>query len=97
MAEPDLIEQLDQAVEAILSGAQTVPAPSEAIAELVRIARELRHLPSNDFRAKLKTELTETAQAAKETKTMTSTTVVKPIREGFHSITPYLIVEGRQI
>ena len=25
---------------------------------------------------------------------MTSATAVKPIREGFHSITPYLIVEG---
>jgi PhnB protein len=94
MAEPDLIEQLDQAVEAILSGAQTVPAPAGPIGELVGIARELRHLPSNDFRAKLKAELTKAAQAAKETKTMTSTTAVKPIREGFHSITPYLIVEG---
>jgi uncharacterized glyoxalase superfamily protein PhnB len=94
MAEPDLIEQLDRAVEAILSGAQTAPAPQEAVAGLVRIARELRHLPSNDFRTRLKAELIQAAQAAKETTTMTSATAVKPIREGFHSITPYLIVEG---
>lgn len=94
MAERDLIEQLDQAVEAILSGSQSAPAPAKAVAELVRVARELRHLPSNDFRAKLKAELTQAAQAAKETITMTSATAVKPMREGFHSITPYLIVEG---
>lgn len=94
MAERDMIEQLDQAVQAILSGAQTAAAPEKAIAELVRIARELRHLPSDDFRAKLKADLTQAAQAAKETKGMASTTVVKPMREGFHSITPYLVVEG---
>lgn len=94
MAERDLIDQLDQAVQAILSGDETGPAPGEAMAELLSIACELRHLPSNDFRARLKAELTEAAQASKETRTMTSTTAVKPIREGFHSITPYLIVEG---
>src|ERR1700687_3389673 len=51
MAERDLIEQLDQAVEAILSGAQTAPPAEKAVAELISIARELWRLPNNDFRA----------------------------------------------
>jgi PhnB protein len=89
MAERNQIEQLNLAVEAMFSGAETPTALDRPMRELLRIARQLRTLPREDFRQRLKTELKE--------KTMATTAIqptVKPIREGFHTLTPYLIVNG---
>jgi PhnB protein len=89
MAEPNQIEQLNIAVEAMLSGAETLAALDRPTRELLGIARRLRMLPREDFRQRLMTELKE--------KTMTATATqptVKPIREGFHTLTPYVIVNG---
>lgn len=93
MAERDLIQQLDQAVDAMFAGGRAAAGPE--VTELMRIAGFVRDLPSRDFRARLKTELM--IQAQKENKTMATTTVstsatpgVSYIREGFRSITPYL-------
>lgn len=99
MAERDLIQQLDQALTALLAGAPGTASGPE-VTELLRVAGFVRDLPSKDFRASLKTELMIRAQ--KETKTMATTTVSTPpisttattgvsyIREGFRAITPYL-------
>jgi PhnB protein len=58
MAERSIIDQLDDAVTALL--AKREPAVNEAdreLTELVAVARELRGLPSEQFRAALKEEL----------------------------------------
>ncbi len=58
MAERSIIDQLDDAVAALL--AEREPALSETdreLAELVAVARELRGLPSEQFRAALKEQL----------------------------------------
>ncbi len=80
-------EQLDQAVAAILAGRDSSLAEvNTEIAPLLRVARDLRGLPREDFRNRLKAELQRRASMA--------TPAVKPVREGFHSITPYMIVPG---
>lgn len=87
MDKGSLHEQLDQALAAILAGRDSsLGATSPEIAPLLRVARDLRGLPREDFRTRLKAELQRRASMA--------TPAVKPIREGFHSITPYLIVPG---
>jgi PhnB protein len=82
-----LHEQLDKALSAILAGRESLTADvNPQITPLLRLARDLRGLPREDFRTQLKTELQRRAAMA--------TLAVKPIREGFHSVTPYLIVPG---
>jgi uncharacterized glyoxalase superfamily protein PhnB len=85
MAERSLSEQLDLAVQALLAGPEaTPPPPDPRIAPLVRTATLLRGLPSDDFRERLKNDLLRG-------KPMSSTTA-SHVREGFHSVTPYLAV-----
>ncbi len=85
MAKGSLIEQLDQAVEAMLANPDApLPRVNPLIAAPLRTAAELRHLPRANFKARLKADL--------EGRTSMTTTAVKAIREGFHTITPYLIV-----
>ena len=87
MAKRSLIDQLDQAVEAIIAHPDSALPPADSkLATLLRIAADLRDLPSEDFKARVKADL--------ERKGSMTTTAVKPIREGFHTITPYLIVPG---
>ena len=88
MAERSIIDQLDDAVTALL--AQREPSVNEAdreLTELVAVARELRGLPSEQFRAALRDQLggKDMSTAAKEIEPG------RPFkREGFHSVTPYL-------
>lgn len=86
MANVTLIEQLDGAVEAIIARLDAPPSVDASVAALVRVAAELRDLPRADFKARLKAEL--------ERKATMTRAAVKPVREGFHTITPYLIVQG---
>lgn len=110
MANVTLIEQFNAAIEAILasSGASSgtgsgtslpardepVQAPNESLdessdasmVEMLAVAVELRDLPRQEFKAQLMTDLMSQASMTKP--------AVKPIREGFHTITPYLIVPG---
>ncbi|HWN98618.1 MAG TPA: VOC family protein [Blastocatellia bacterium] len=85
MANGSLIEQLDEAVEAIIAhpGAP-LPRVSSHIAAELGIAAELRDLPRAEFKARLKADL--------ERKIAMTATATKQFREGFHTITPYLIV-----
>jgi len=58
MSEVALVEQLDQAIEAMLRNPDAaLPAADPQIAESLSIAAELRDLPRKDFKAKLKDEL----------------------------------------
>lgn len=88
MAERSIIDQLDDAVTALF--AEREPAVEDGeLAELVAVARELRGLPSEQFRATLKQQLGGTdnmsTAATSESKSFK--------RAGFHTITPYLMVK----
>ena len=81
-------DQLDQAIDAILAGA---PLPSDPeLRALAEIAGALRDLPDENFQQRLKSDLQRRA-------TMTASTVA-PVREGFHTVTPYITVpDGGQL
>src|SRR5688500_19150788 len=58
MAERSIIDQLDDAVTALLAkGEPVVNEADRELAELVAVARELQGLPSEAFRATLKEQL----------------------------------------
>ena len=85
MADQSQFEQLDQIVDAILVRRTTaIPDDSAELASLTRTVAALRGLPSENFRVQLKSDL--------ERRINMASTAVKPVREGFHSITQYLIV-----
>jgi PhnB protein len=87
MANVSLIEQLDGAVEAIIANHDApLPSVDASVADLIRVAVELRNLPRAGFRARLKADLERSASM--------TTAAAKSVREGFHTITPYLIVAG---
>lgn len=75
MPKPSMSEQLDQAIQALLSG---VPAPSDAPeASLVAIARELRDLPRQSFKARLKSELERKSSMATQAAPALQTAVAR--------------------
>jgi PhnB protein len=87
MASPSQFEQLDQIVDSILARTEVRIPDGEGNAELnalARVARELRGFPREEFKNQLKSDLQRRAKMA--------STGVKPVREGFHTITQYLIV-----
>ena len=85
MAERTQFEMLDEVVSAVLAGDEFAPGQDQTdVAAFARVAAVLRGLPREDFRARLKMDLERRAAMA--------TSAVKPIREGFHTITQYLIV-----
>ena len=58
MAKGKLIEQLDDAVEAIMAKPDaSLPTSDPRLAAILRIAGELRDLPRADFRNRLKADL----------------------------------------
>jgi PhnB protein len=97
MAERSIIDQLDDAITALLSNREPVVSEADReLAGLVEVARELRGLPSDQFRAALKTQLGGTddmSTAAKHTESTPRSRSTKFKREGFHTVTPYLIVK----
>ncbi|MGH9423657.1 MAG: VOC family protein [Thermoanaerobaculia bacterium] len=89
MAERNLIERLDDAIEAILSGRRDGLALAEPeLATLLVVADDLRDLPDPTFRSKLKAELIP----AQENE-MTTMTAEEP-KTGHQTITPYLHVDS---
>jgi PhnB protein len=73
------IEQLNRAVDALLARAGGKPAKVEASVEpLVRVAAELRGLPREEFKVRLKTELLEGRKAM--------STVAEPVAEPVASV-----------
>ena len=75
-------DALDQFINAMLAGEQ--PAADSEIAPLAQIASRLRDLPDEGFQKRLKFDLQRRA-------TMPVSTVT-PVREGFHTITPFIAV-----
>src|SRR5881394_2833303 len=91
MSEVELTEQFDQAIEAMLAAVGDLPAhDDEQIAGLLGIAAELRDLPRADFKARLQRELEQ--EAAMSTATKEAPKKTEGVREGFRTITPYLVV-----
>lgn len=87
-----LPQQLDGAVDAIVSDrAARMPRVNSRIAAILRVAADLRGLPDEDFKQRLKAELLSKAKRA-STPVAAKGAKVKPIPEGFHTITPYLQV-----
>ncbi|HZQ69830.1 MAG TPA: VOC family protein [Terriglobales bacterium] len=77
MPKLSLIEQLDEAVQAILSDRDAVPEVDASLAPLLRIVASLRDLPREEFKARLKQDLQRPEQDATP--------------GGFLSVTPYLV------
>jgi uncharacterized glyoxalase superfamily protein PhnB len=78
-----LNEQLDEAVEAIIANPNApLPHVNARLDALLRIAAELRDLPSTDFKTRLRADL--------ERRATMSSTATKPVRQ---TITPYLTAQ----
>jgi len=104
MPKRPLALQLDEVVQAMLVSLQPRPekAPDRQLASLVRVARELRDLPREEFRAALKSDLQRRASMSESTAAAAAKTgtgeaqarAVHYMRPGLKSITPYIIVRG---
>ena len=81
MPDRDLLEQLDGAIESLLAGETPATRGDPELEALAGVARDLRDLPSETFKLKLKTELQRRANM----NTSTSTAI------GFRTVTPFLI------
>jgi PhnB protein len=79
MPKRSVIDQLDQAVEALLtrSGAQ-LPRLDPGIAELVEIAQNLRDLPRQSLKARLKSNLERTSSMASQATVTTTQQTATP-------------------
>ena len=76
-----LREQINDVVEALM--ADTPPPPIDPkLAPLLQIAADLRDLPNEDFKARLKADLQRSGSAPKP----------RPIPEGYHTATPCLVL-----
>ncbi len=86
MPERSLSDRLNEWIDELLGrpGA-TPPAADPELLPLAHLASDLRHLPDRKFVERLKRDLERSA--------VMNVTAVNPIREGFHTVTPYLIVE----
>ena len=76
------VDQLDQAIDALLAGAQ--PPADPELAALARIAASLLDLPDEHFQKRLKSDLQRRA-------TMT-TSAIASVREGLRTISPFIVV-----
>ena len=86
MAERPLADRLDETVDAIVArGDATAALGNPELAPLARIAADLRHYPSPDFKGRLRTQFER-----RTAMTVVSTTT--GIREGFTTVTPYIRV-----
>lgn len=93
-----LAEQLEEVIQAMLVSLQPRPEPSphRSLGPLAAIARELRYLPRQEFRAALKSDLQRRATMNEATSTGSATTRAREfyyLRPGITSITPYIIIE----
>ena len=86
----NLSEQLDQALETLGANPEARPRVSAEVEALLKIATKLRTLPRSEFRVQLKEELLGGLMTTDEGAAPAK--AVKFIREGFHTITPYLAV-----
>jgi uncharacterized glyoxalase superfamily protein PhnB len=103
MSEVVLIEELDQAIEAMFRNQDALPASSDShVAELVGIAVELRALPRADFKIRLHKQLNEAAMglateegslaSEEQMETNDTSPASDSVRATFRTVTPYLTV-----
>src|SRR6476620_10837981 len=97
MIEVVLTEQLDSAIEAMLRGSDIAPPELEnQVADLFSLAGELRALPREDFKARLKTQLEKEAAAMIAEEMNSDDVALEPDSESaratFRTVTPYLTV-----
>ncbi len=94
MAKRSPFDPLDLAVQAVVTGRRARPPADAKLAALARVAADLRGLPREEFKGRLKKDLerrgtmASTGRLAAEPQRETA---VKPIREGFRTVTPYLV------
>ena len=88
MSDEARFDRLAEALEAAFADARTAAADPE-LAELIRIAHDLRSLPRPAFRAQLGADLMR--RAAMTTTNAVNATAVTP-REGIRTVIPYLAV-----
>ena len=93
MPERDPAERFDDLVDAVLSGADVAASDVASLDDLLLVANDLRGLPSDAFRERLGAELARLAEGAPTKGAAMASTSVRPVREGFHTVTPYLHVE----
>src|SRR5262245_30706909 len=86
MSERPLTDRLDETVDAVVRREDATGALHDPeLAGLVRVAADLRHYPSPDFKARLRAQL--------ERRTiMTTVSATTAVREGFTTVTPYIRV-----
>jgi len=95
MSELELTEKLDRAIAAMLSSPNAdIPSTDHDIVEMLGIAAELRDLPRAGFKARLRDELERevSMSTAKESIESGGKSPRAKIREGFRTVTPYVVV-----
>ena len=100
MPKRSLIEQLENAVQAMLARPDSrVVGPREdfdpSVAALLGIAHDLRDLPREDFKVRLRTNLERSLQmenAAKQAISRDASKQADTMQSGYHTIAPYIIV-----
>ena len=100
MPKRSLIDQLEQAVQAMLARPDgrlmsLGKGFDPSLAPLVRIARDLRDLPREDFKVRLRTKLERSSQvenAAKQAISSDASKRAETMPSGYHTIAPYIIV-----
>jgi uncharacterized glyoxalase superfamily protein PhnB len=94
MAEQLLIDQLDEAIDAIMTGGEATALTTkddQGLTDLVSLGAELRLLPRASFKSSLRAALgRSTAMTTSGTQIQES---AKPTGAGYHTITPYLTVK----
>ena len=91
MNKRSLHEQLNDRIEELLAGRKAPAVDDPSLRVLLRVAEDLRELPRSGFKEELKAKL-----LSGRSSTMHTTSTEKPargVREGFHTITPYVIVQ----
>ncbi len=100
MPKRSLIDQLENAIQAMLPRPDSrVVGPREdfdpSVAALLGIARDLRDLPREDFKVRLRTNLERSSQmenAAKQAISSDASKQAETMPGGYHTIAPYIIV-----
>lgn len=91
MSEQFLIDQLDEAIDAIIARGEAITTGEPVLTELVTVGLELRNLPRESFKSQLREALKRsTAMTTTGTETQKSP---EKTRAGYQTITPYLTVK----
>jgi PhnB protein len=83
-------EQLDRALAVLMANPEARPTVAAEVEPLLELARDLRSLPRDEFKVRLREQLLRSVSMSDEGTAAARS--VDFIREGFHTITPYLAV-----